>query len=42
VRLTRELEINLGYARTVWGRNTAAVDSLSLGLGVRTQFMPGS
>ncbi len=42
VRLTREVEMNLGYSRTVWGRNTAATDSLSLGLGVRTQFMSGS
>ncbi len=42
VRLTQEVELNLGYSRTLWGRNTAAVDSLSLGLGVRTRFMPGS
>lgn len=42
VRLTSEVELNLGYSRTLWGRNTAAVDSLSLGLGVRTRFMPGS
>ncbi len=42
VRLTPEVELNLGYSRTVWGRNTAATDSLSLGLGVRTRFMQGS
>lgn len=42
VRLTTEVELNLGYARTLWGRNTAAVDSLNLGLGVRTRFMQGS
>ena len=37
LRVTREVELNLGYARTVWGRNTAAVNSLTLSLGVRTQ-----
>lgn len=36
-RVTRDVELNLGYARTVWGRNTAAVNSLTLSLGVRTQ-----
>lgn len=39
VRVTPEVEFNLGYARTLWGRNTAAVDSVSLSIGVRTQFI---
>lgn len=39
VRITRDIEINLGYARTLWGRNTAATNSLTASLGVRTQFM---
>lgn len=38
VRITRDIEINLGYARTLLGRNTAAVNSLSASLGVRTQL----
>lgn len=38
LRITREVELNLGYARTLWGRNTAAVDSLSVSIGVRTNF----
>jgi len=41
VRITQEVELNVGYARTLWGRNTAAVDSLSLGLGVRTRIWGG-
>ncbi len=41
VRITREVELNLGYGRTLWGRNTAAVDSLSISLGVRTQLRGG-
>jgi hypothetical protein len=38
VRITRELEFNLGYGRTVWGRNMTSTHSLSLGVGVRTSF----
>jgi len=37
VRLTPEVEVNVGYNRTVLGRNTAATDSVSLGIAVRTQ-----
>jgi len=38
VRITRDIEINLGYMRTLWGRNTAATHTLSASLGVRTRF----
>jgi hypothetical protein len=36
VRLTDTLEINLGYQRTVWGRNTSAVDVVSSSVAFRT------
>lgn len=36
VRIGERSEINLGYARTVWGRNTAAVNAFYIGVGVRT------
>ncbi len=42
VRITPDVELNLGYARTLWGRNTAVIDSVSLGLGVRTRFIPAT
>lgn len=38
-RLSPTVEMNLGYARTVWGRNTAAADSFSVGLAVRTNVL---
>jgi hypothetical protein len=39
VRITDEVEMNLGYARTVWGRNTAAINAVYLSLGVRTSVI---
>ncbi len=39
VRLTPEVELNLGHARTVWGRNTAAVAATSVGIGLRTRYL---
>ncbi|MBX3252163.1 MAG: hypothetical protein KF901_33625 [Myxococcales bacterium] len=43
VRITETVEINLGYQRTLWGRNTALVQGVYVTLGVRTrlqQFEP--
>jgi hypothetical protein len=39
VRLTPEVELNVGHARTVWGRNTAAVATTSVGIGLRTRYL---
>ena len=36
LRINEKSEINLGYGRTVWGRNTAAVNAFFIGVGVRT------
>lgn len=36
VRIGERSELNMGYARTVWGRNTAAVNAFFIGIGVRT------
>ncbi|MFT5353292.1 MAG: hypothetical protein ACI9KE_000490 [Polyangiales bacterium] len=36
VRIGERSELNVGYARTVWGRNTAAVNAFFIGIGVRT------
>ena len=36
IRVGERSEINMGYARTVWGRNTAAVNAFYIGIGVRT------
>lgn len=35
-RLNETAEIKLAYARTVWGRNTAAVSTFTIGVGART------
>lgn len=35
-RLTPAVELKLAYARTVWGRNTAAVSTFTIGVGART------
>jgi hypothetical protein len=40
VRINRDVELNLGYARGVWGRNVALTDSLFANLGVRAR-VPG-
>ncbi len=37
VRLTPEVELNAGYQRTLWGRNTGQIDALNLSLAVRTR-----
>ncbi|MCK6544440.1 hypothetical protein L6R52_01090 [Myxococcota bacterium] len=38
VRLSPEAELNFGYQRVLWGRNTAAASGVSLGLGLRTDL----
>jgi hypothetical protein len=39
-RLTPEVELNVGYSQTVWGRNTAEVHSVSVGLAARAHLAP--
>ncbi|MCA9547402.1 MAG: hypothetical protein KC613_23525, partial [Myxococcales bacterium] len=39
LRVTEQAELNLGYATTVWGRNTSKVHSASVGLAIRTQAL---
>lgn len=38
-RLAPQVEMNVGYARTVWGRNTSATDSFNVGLSVRANLL---
>lgn len=38
-RITPEVELNLGHARTVWGHNTSAVATTSAGIGLRTRYL---
>jgi hypothetical protein len=40
VRITPAVEAYAGYARTVWGRNTAATNTFFLGFAVRTNVLP--
>lgn len=40
VRVNRDVELNLGYTRGLWGRNVALTDTLFASIGVRTQ-LPG-
>lgn len=37
-RIVDTVEFNLGYGRTVWGRFTAATNTVSLGIGVRANL----
>ncbi|MFK7991749.1 MAG: hypothetical protein AB8I08_37375 [Sandaracinaceae bacterium] len=37
-RLSPEVELKLAYGRTVWGRNTAAVNTFTIGVGARTRL----
>ncbi|GAB4215933.1 MAG: hypothetical protein OHK0013_41910 [Sandaracinaceae bacterium] len=37
-RITPEAELNVGYGRIVWGRNTAAVNSVFMSISVRTDL----
>ncbi len=39
LRITPEVELNLGHARTVWGHNTSAVATTSAGIGLRTRYL---
>jgi len=41
-RVTPTAELNLGYQRTLWGRNTAVVDGFNTSFAVRTSLIPGS
>lgn len=38
-RLAPQVEMNVGYARTIWGRNTSATDSFSVGIAVRADLL---
>lgn len=38
-RLAPQVEMNVGYARTIWGRNTSATDSFNVGLAVRADLL---
>lgn len=38
-RLAPQVEMNVGYARTVWGRNTSATDSFNVGISLRTNLL---
>ena len=39
VRITDQVEVNVGYSRTVWGRNTSAINSVYVGVGVRASLL---
>ncbi|MEM9072788.1 MAG: hypothetical protein AAGE52_30055 [Myxococcota bacterium] len=39
IRITDAVELNLAYQRTVWGRNTAQINGVFIGFGVRTQLL---
>lgn len=39
LRFTREVELNTGVSRVLWGRNTAAITQVSVGIAVRTRVM---
>ena len=41
IRVTDSVEFNVGYGRTVWGRNTAASNAVFLSLGVRIVVTAG-
>lgn len=38
LRLTKTLEVNLGFQRTIWGRNTSEVNVVSMSAAFRTDF----
>lgn len=40
IRLTDTAEVNVGYARTLWGRNTLVARTFYVGVGVRTNLLP--
>jgi hypothetical protein len=40
LRILPNVELNAGYFRTVWGRNTAAVQGFAISLAVRTGYLP--
>ncbi len=42
LRVTPTAELNVGYQRTLYGRNTALVDSFNTSFAVRTSLFPGS
>lgn len=41
VRLNPQAELNVGYQRTLWGRNTALVDAFNLAVAMRTSLLTG-
>lgn len=38
IRMSERLELNAGYERTVWGRNTSAINSFSVSLAFRAEM----
>ena len=38
MRLSDQLEVNLSYQRTVWGRNTSAIDAVGASAAFRTDL----
>ncbi|MEM6954423.1 MAG: hypothetical protein AAF645_02010 [Myxococcota bacterium] len=42
VRLSDATELNLAYSRTIFGRNTAAINAFFAGVGVRVDLLAGS
>jgi len=41
-RISPSVEIKLAYARTAWGRNVAAVNTFTIGVGARTTLFGGA
>ena len=39
VRVTRDVEVNVAYQRTLGGRNTASIQGFSVGVGLRTSLL---
>ncbi len=39
VKITNRTEIQIGYGRTLWGRNTAAVNAIFIGVSTRTSLI---
>lgn len=42
LRLTPTTELNAGYQRTLWGRNTSVVDGFNLSFAMRASLLPGT
>lgn len=42
LRLTPTTELNAGYQRTLWGRNTSVIDGFNLSFAMRASLLPGT